>query len=436
MSVAMTELDYVSETAIGVYLRTMIYFCNLPNARWMIWMLRMVYIISYIILDINDMKGNQIRQNEITTSMSKWRIWARCWGVNSFESLGRMLEWGQPPVCQSIVNPLSRSGSADMNKWHGVQGCKQKEACSPGSVMRMLAAKNYGTTRHDIAPFLTFVWLGLGAGLVHSWSAFALQQHTDSSFTRRTVRGGRGPSAKTGKGKSSVSLPWPLMSANCAWLRVKTFLHLNPSWLLGGFWIARLDAEIGWSSGRSPFTVPYSNLMSKYLVASLNCPSILGNRNHTEHGAPIELGVSHVMHWNTLLPQEIHSLHQHAWKLLKSLSSWSDWISSSPVSVLQSWFQQVGLKCECTWKPCNRDLVIQEIRALSSILFYVAYDLCFDRGILGIGTSKDHLRSIAVSILEHDESMRHSRCHSSTCFTQACINLCKSYEISNRSLLG
>lgn len=84
----------------------------------------------------------------------------------------------------------------------------------------------------------------------------------------------------------------------------------------------------------------------------------------------------------------------------------------------------------------RRDLVIQEIRALSSILFYVAYDLCFDRGILGIGTSKDHLRSIAVSILEHDESMRHSRCHSSTCFTQACINLCKSYEISNRSLLG
>lgn len=43
----------------------------------------------------------------------------------------------------------------------------------------------------------------------------------------------------------------------------------------------------------------------------------------------------------------------------------------------------------------RRDLVIQEIRALSSILFYVAYDLCFDRGILGIGTSKDHLRSIA-----------------------------------------
>ena len=287
----------------------------------------------------------------------------RAWASEEFGlAAGAWIPLNRLVACWSGDNHLCANQSSihflevDQRIWTNDMECKdasRKKHVPLGSVMRMLAAKNYGTTRHDIAPCLTFVWLGLGAGLVHSWSAFALHQHTDSSFTRRTVPGGRGPSAKTGKGKSSVSLPWPLMGANCAWLRVKTFHHLNPSWLLGGFWIARLDAEIGWSSGRSPFTVPYSNLMSKYLVASLNCPSIFFNRNHTEHGAPIELGVSHVMHWNTLLPQEIHSLHQHAWKLLKSLSSWSDWISSSPVSVLQSWFQQVGLKCECTWKPCN-----------------------------------------------------------------------------------
>lgn len=111
--------------------------------------------------EMNDMKGNKILwQNQIITSMSKWRIWALCWGVNSFESLGRMLESGQPPVCLSSIHFLKVDPwiwTDDME----YEDASRKKHVPQGSVMRMLAAKklrNNTTSWHSSLLDLCLAW--------------------------------------------------------------------------------------------------------------------------------------------------------------------------------------------------------------------------------------------------------------------------------------
>ena len=172
------------------------------------------YIYIYILMmwknvnDMNDMKGDKTWQNEVITSMTKWRIWrsrARCWGVNSFEPLGHMLELGQP-TCVPIVNPLSRSGSTDINRWHGVQGCKQKEAFSSELCDANASKKSRNNTSwHSSLLDLCLAW---------SWGRawFIYGQFLPCINIETLLSSGKDCSGRKGENwqrQSSVSLPWP-----------------------------------------------------------------------------------------------------------------------------------------------------------------------------------------------------------------------------------